>query len=128
MLSLMAVAVGSNGCAVRSDNIYAQDVETVLESRGDQVSQCWGGVMKTNPEASGQVAIRLRVEEDSGQIVNPEIVADQTTAPPELQQCVLQSLGGLALQPGDNRPGVGVYVWNFTPGVAPAAAPAAPAS
>jgi hypothetical protein len=115
MLSLMAGAIGSNACAVRSDNIYAEDVRKVLEARGNDVSQCWGEVMKTNPNASGAVAVRLRVEEDTGAIVNPEIDPSQTTAPPELQQCVLQSLGGLALQPADNRTGVGVYVWNFNP-------------
>jgi hypothetical protein len=128
-LSVVTVAMTSFGCAVRSDNIYAKDVESLLETRGPQVAQCYGDLLKGNPSLAGTVAVRLRVEEDTGNVVSPQLEASQTTAPAELQQCVLASISGLALQPPDtSRPATGVYVWNFQPPATAGGAAAAPAA
>lgn len=130
VLGVVALLAMGTGCAVRSDSIYAKDVEALLETRGPQVSQCYGEILKANPSVAGTVAVRLTVEEDTGAVVNPSIESGQTTAPQELQQCVLSSLAGLTLQPPDtSRPGTGVYVWNFggetgAPVATPVAAPA----
>jgi hypothetical protein len=123
-LSVVSLTTVFGGCAVRSDSIYAKDVEALLETRGSQVSQCYGDLLKSNPTLTGTVAVKLKVEEDTGNVVDPQVDTAQTTAPPELQQCVIASLNGLALVPADtSRPGVGVYVWSFQPPAAGAAAP-----
>lgn len=129
VFAVLGMAAATSGCAVRSDSIYAKDVEAVLETRGPQVSQCYADLLKTNPNLSGVVAVRLTVEQDTGAVVNPQVEPGQTTAPAELQQCVLSTLSGLTLQPPDtSRSGSGVYTWNFQPPPpGTAAAPAAPA-
>jgi hypothetical protein len=111
-----------SGCAVRSDSVYARDVEALLETRGPQVSQCYADLLKSNPGLAGTVAVRVKVEEDTGNVVDPQVDTAQTTAPPELQNCVMASINGLALVPADtSRPGAGVYVWTFAPPAAGAA-------
>jgi hypothetical protein len=122
-LSVVSLTTVFGGCAVRSDSVYAKDVEAMLETRGSQVSQCYGDLLKSNPALAGTVAVKLKVEEDTGNVIDPQVEPSQTTAPPELQQCVIASLNGLALVPADtSRPGVGVYVWSFQPPVTGGAA------
>lgn len=113
-MGLVALLVGAaTGCAARSDDFYAKDVKALLETKGQSVADCWAKVRSTDPAAAGTVTVTFRVEEDSGNITNAAVDAAQTTAPEPVSQCVVASLEGLALQPGDNRPANATYTWEL---------------
>ena len=126
LIPLGIVALASAGCAVRSDNIYQEDVTKVLMSKADYLSSCHGEALKSDPGAAGSVVVKFRVEEDSGNFTNAAVEPSTTTAPESLQQCTLTALDGLVLEPGDNRPANATYEIVFpSTGAGPAAAPAA---
>jgi hypothetical protein len=110
---LGALATGSAACAARSDGIYQQDVLTVLEGKGGMVADCVGQAQAAGAAAEGVVTVNFNVEADTGNFVNPSIDGASTTAPAPLQQCVIQSLAGLVLEPGDDRPANARYCWAF---------------
>lgn len=113
-IGLFALFVASaTGCAARSDGIYADDVRALLETKGQSVSDCWAGVQTADATAAGTVTVTFRVEEDTGNISNAAVDPAQTTAPEAVSQCVIASLEGLALQPGDNRPANATYTWEL---------------
>lgn len=113
-IGLVALLVGAaTGCAARSDSYYARDVQALLETKGSDVSNCWSGVRATDPAAAGRVTVNFRVEEDTGNITNAALNAEETSASEAVSQCVLNSLQGLALQPGDNRPANAKYTWEL---------------
>jgi hypothetical protein len=127
-LSLLALAAGAVGCsfAMRDANTYRDDTHTLLQSKQGQITQCYDQVLQTNPGAGGTVTVRFVVQEDTGQIVEPAVVPEQSTAPPELGQCVVTAIDGLVLAPADENPGHAMFSYEFNPGAAPSApAPAA---
>lgn len=115
LIGLVGLMTFSAGCAgaIRSDDIYSREVKELLETKGGQVSNCWGDARKTDPTAMGTVTVTFRVAEDTGAIENPAVDASGTTAPEPIQQCVLASLEGLALSPPDTRPANATYVWEL---------------
>lgn len=121
-LGLVALLISAAaGCAARSDDFYARDVKALLETKGQSVTDCWMGVRASDPAAAGTVTVTFRVEEDTGNITGAAVDAANTTAAEPVSQCVIASLDGLALQPGDNRPANATYTWEFTAPGAPAA-------
>lgn len=126
LVGLVALGTLSAGCAMRSDDIYAKDVQKVLETKGSDLAQCHAAALQSDPSAAGTVVVHFKVKEDTGEFTDPAVVPDKTTAPPALQQCVVQALPGLKLQPADNRPADANYEFVFNP-VASAGGEAAPA-
>lgn len=115
LFGFLALTTLLAGCsfAARSDDVYERDVKTLLETKGEMVANCWGEVRKTDEQAQGTVTVKFRVVEDTGALESPEIDPTGTTASEPVQQCVLQSLDGLVLEPPDNRPAVATYVWEL---------------
>ena len=115
---IIAVTTLVCGCqfSARSPEDYAKDTQTLLESRGAQLKTCYDTVLKTDEAAAGSVVVSFTVEEETG--VLKDINADpSSTAPAAVQQCLIQSMQGLQLDPPDAREGQAkfTYVFQFAP-------------
>lgn len=108
--------------AARSGDIYREDTRRLLDTRTPQLQQCYEAVRESEKSADGQVTAKFIVAADTGAVQGAEIVDSQTSAPPSLQQCVLTSLQGLQLIPGDQREGQATFTWNFSAAAATSAA------
>ena len=116
LLALLASAVGcSFQFAKRSGASYRADTRALLEGQSGAVKACYDERLKADPKTGGTVAVKFRVAEDTGMITNPQVVADQSTAPEALSRCVLDALDGLALDPPDQCPATATYTWEFAP-------------
>ena len=121
---LAAVAATSMGCTfiARSPEQYRDDTRAVLESAAAGLKTCYDGVIKGNKSATGTVTVRFTVEQETGIIKDAQVDAEQSTAPAPVQDCVMQSLGGLKLDPPDARDGKATFTYEFE--IAPQQAPA----
>jgi len=125
-LGFFALATSALGCSfmMRSPEDYRRDTRTVLEQRQAALVTCYDAARKSDPSAKGTVAVKFKIEKDTGKIMNAAVAADQTTAPAALGECVVSSLNGLVLAPPDHKDGEATFVWDFQPGAAPAPSPA----
>jgi len=96
----------------RSAEDYRQATRALLESRQSDFTQCYQGVLATTPDAAGTVAVQFVVEEKTGKILTPSSLPE-STAPEPLQQCVVNGLNGLALDPPDQRKGMATMTFDF---------------
>jgi hypothetical protein len=112
---LLTVGLSTVGCQfhARGPEDYRAAVRKVLETRSNQVQACYNEALKTEQGAKGSLVVMFKVEPDTGVISTPE-VTPESTAPPALGQCVVQSLQGLTLNPPDAREGHGTFVWDFS--------------
>lgn len=126
------VALGSSACsfAARSPEMYRDDTQKLLATKSEALKACYDGVLKGDPKAQGSVVVTFEVTEETGEIVNAAVKDDATTAPAPVRDCVVQSLQGLTLAPGDARKGLATFSYDFeiAPQKAAAPAPAAPKS
>jgi hypothetical protein len=125
-LSLLALGLSVAGCsfAARSPEMYRDDTRAVLETKNEQVKACYDELLKTNKDAQGTVTVKFTVTKDTGAFSNVAADPAGTTAPPELTQCVLNALQGLALTPGDKSEGQATFTYQFSASAPPEAAPA----
>ncbi len=105
----------------RAPQDYRDDTRALLETRSAQIRQCYDDALVEQPGAAGTVAVKFTVQKDTGQIVDVQVDPAGTTAPPQLSQCVMQAVNGLALTPADNRDGLATFIYEFQ-----ASGPAAP--
>lgn len=112
---LLAIALLS-GCSfyARGAEDYRKAVRKVLDTKNQQVEDCYKRELKADEKAAGKVVVKFDVEPKSGAIKNPKVVEKETTAKPALQQCVLASLEGLKLDPADQRKGEATFAWDFS--------------
>lgn len=118
-LGLGALVFALGGCSAsfyaRSADDYKAATRALLESRQSSFSSCYEGILKGTPDAAGTVAVSFVVEEKTGKIITPAALPE-STAPAPLQQCVVQGLDGLALDPPDQRKGVATMTFDFARG------------
>jgi hypothetical protein len=114
-LATTALAACSFEYHARSPEDYRAATRALLESKQSDFTNCYAGVIKATPEAKGTVAISFVVEEKTGKITTPKSLPE-STAPEALQQCVVNGLNGLALQPPDQRKGVATMTFDFSRG------------
>jgi hypothetical protein len=115
--SLLAALLGSLGACsgsyfARSAEDYKQATRGLLESRQSDFKQCYESVLASTPDAAGTVAVKFVLEEKTGKILTPASLPE-STAPEPLQQCVVNGLNGLALDPPDQRKGVATMTFEF---------------
>jgi len=132
ILGSVALVMGVSACTyvVRDPATYASDTQAVLDTRSGPIKACYDEALKVDPKVGGTVAVRFTVEKKTGNILTPALVPERTTAPQPLADCVLGQLSGLVLDPPDQKPGDGTFVWEFVanePVQAPAAEPPAAA-
>lgn len=121
--SLVGLLACVAGCsfAARSPDMYRDDTAALLESRNAQIKTCYDQALQTNKDLQGRVSVKFLVENKTGQIKNVAADPAGTTAPEPLTRCVVDSLQGLVLDPGDQRDGDATFVYEFTPSGAVAA-------
>lgn len=104
------------GCSVsyhaRNAEEYQKATRALLEARESDFKQCYEGVLATTPTAAGSVTVQFVVEEETGKVLTPKSLP-QSTAPEPLQQCVVNGLAGLTLDPPDQRKGVATMTFDF---------------
>lgn len=102
------------GCSfhARSPEDYKKVTRALLETRADQMQDCYESVLKDTPDASGTVVVSFTVEPSSGEVTNAKVTKD-STAPEPLAECVVRALDGLVLDPPDERQGDATFSWTF---------------
>lgn len=117
-LSILALTglAALTGCSfhARGPDSYRQAVRNVLDTKSTQVDDCYKRAHEQNAEAKGTVVVHFWVEPKTGDITNPEVIKERTTADETLQKCVLDTLPGLKLDPADQRKGDATFAWNFS--------------
>jgi hypothetical protein len=114
-LTGLVLAGCSGSFHARSPDDYRQATRALLESKQSSFQQCYQGVLSSTPNATGTVAVSFVVEEKTGKILTPASLPE-STAPEPLQQCVVQGLDGLVLDPPDQRKGVATMTFDFARG------------
>ena len=106
------------GCQfyARAPEDYSQETKELLVTQnGDEIKACYDKILENDKDAEGIVAVDFTVEAKTGKITDPKINEEKTTAPTELQKCVLDTMDGLALDPPDQREGVASFEYEFQP-------------
>jgi len=103
------------GCqfTARSAEDYNKETSHLLASKKDQLKTCYDTALQSDKTAAGKVAVTFTVEPKTGAIQDAKINEPESTAPKPLQQCVLNALNGLALDPPDQREGVASFTYEF---------------
>ena len=114
-LACTALAACSFEYHARSPEDYRAATRALLESKQSDFTNCYAGVINATPDAKGTVAVSFVLEEKTGKIITPKSLPE-STAPEALQQCVVNGLNGLALQPPDQRKGVATMTFDFSRG------------
>ena len=96
----------------RSPEDYRVATRALLESKQSDFTRCYEGLLVRTPNAAGTVAVQFVVEEKTGKILTPTSLPE-STAPEPLQQCVVNGLNGLALDPPDQRKGIATMTFDF---------------
>lgn len=114
--ALLVACAALSGCSMsyyaRSPEDYRQATRALLESKESTFKQCYEGVLASTPNAAGSVAVEFVVEEKTGKILTPKSLP-ASTAPEPLQECVVNGLNGLALDPPDQRKGLATMTFDF---------------
>lgn len=114
LLPFTALFLASTACQfhARSPEDYASVTRALLETRSEQIQSCYDGVLKSNKDAAGTVVVHFTVKEETGAVTGAEVMPESTAAP-ELGQCIVSALEGLQLDPPDERQGDATFVWEF---------------
>ena len=121
---LVASAAACGGTA-RGLEAYRDDTSQLLETRNAQLQSCYDEALKTDSKIAGTVTVQFVVAKKTGTIENATVDQAKSSAPPVLGQCVVNAVNGLVLTPADKNEGHATFTYEFKPGQAPSAAPAA---
>lgn len=113
----LLLATSSFGCsvqfAVRDADMYRKDTRSLLETKNGIIKDCYDAQLKAEAKPTGKVVVNFVVEEETGQIINVALDAQNTTAPEALSKCIVEAISGLNLDPPDQNQGVASFVWEF---------------
>jgi hypothetical protein len=115
LIAITVLAAVSAGCSfyARSTDQYRTDTRAELEKTNSSVQSCYDTALAANPAQSGKVVVTFTVEKKTGNLMNVAADPNQSTAPDNLQNCVVQALDGLKLDPADQREGQATFEWVF---------------
>lgn len=112
---LFSALIFSAGCgAARSPELYRDDTKKLLDGQSGALKACYDGVLKSDQKAAGKVAVTFAFEKKTGKLIDAKINPANTTAPDAVRKCVLTSLDGIVLEPGDKRRGEATWSWDFS--------------
>jgi hypothetical protein len=120
---LAGLAASSMGCRfiARGPDKYRDDTRALLESNSSSLKACYDGIIAGDKAAVGTVTVKFTVALETGAIQDVRVDETNSTAPAGVQDCVTNSIQGLALDPPDARDGKATFTYEFE--VAPQAAP-----
>lgn len=119
----LAVSSLATGCAYRDAKMFVDDTGKALATRNNEIKACYDGVLKGTPTAGGRVTVKFEVETEEGKLVNIAVDKAGTTAPDAVADCVKKNIDGLKISPPDKKKGDATWVYEFSAGAAPTAAP-----
>lgn len=114
LLPLVVLLALSSACQfyARGPDEYRTATRAMLETRNTQIKSCYDGVLAKNSDAAGTVVVQFMVKEETGAVTDTQVMPESTAAP-ELGQCIVNALNGLILDPPDQRAGEATFVWEF---------------
>lgn len=112
---VLLAASASWGCQfhARSAEDYSKETKDLLASKSDEIKSCYDAVLATDAKAGGVVVVDFKVAPKTGEIQEPKINAEKTTAPEALGECIITAMNGLALDPPDEREGLASFTYEF---------------
>ena len=113
---VMLSTLGACSFMARGEDQYRSDTRELLETKNADVKACYDRALATNPAQSGSVVVNFTVEKKTGTITNVAADPDQSSAPENLQACVVSAIDGLQLTPEDRRDGEATFTWVFKGG------------
>jgi hypothetical protein len=114
-LVLSALSMGALGCQfiARGPDDYRNDTRQLLESNSSSLKGCYDGVISSDKNATGTVTVSFTVEKETGRIKEVQIDESNSSAPPPVRECVVNSITGLELDPPDARDGQATFTYEF---------------
>lgn len=115
-IALFALVAFGAGCSfiARDTETYKKDNRSLLETKSSDIKACYDAALATSPNLKGDVVVSYTIEKKTGKLTNVTVLADQTTAPEGLQNCIMASLEGLVMPRADRRDGqVESFTWSF---------------
>jgi hypothetical protein len=114
LFALALLGLGAAGCGTaREADAYRADTEKLLQTRSAQLKSCYDEALKTDRTLAGTVTLQFVVEKDTGAVTQPTV--GKGSAPASLGQCLLKSVEGLKLDPGDRNEGRASFTYDFKP-------------
>ena len=115
-VALACIFLLSTACqfVARSPEDYAKDTKALVAKNQEKMEACYNQILKTDKKAKGVVAVTFNVEPKTGLVKNTQVDTKKTTAPENVQQCVLDNMKDLTLDPADQREGVASFEIEFT--------------
>jgi hypothetical protein len=117
LITLCVLVASSIGCSfqyvARDVDTYRQDTRDLLSTKNGEIKSCYDEQLKADPNTGGTTVVKFTVQEETGQLINVVLDEEQSTAPDALNQCVLNAVDGLVLEPPDQREGVASFSWEF---------------
>ena len=112
-LAFLLAVVGCGG-TTRSSTAYRDATKQLFDGKDPEIKACYDRVLAGSPAAVGTVTVTFAFEPDTGKLVGAKLDPVGTTAPEAVSQCVLSSIGSLAINPGDKHRGEATWSWSFT--------------
>ena len=112
---VFGLATGALGCRFikRSKTKYRDDTSALLQQNSESLKACYDDVLKSESSAAGTVVVTFKLKDETGKIFDVAVVEDKSTAPKGVQDCVVQTVSGLALDPPDASEGHATYTYEF---------------
>lgn len=114
-LLLCIVLLAACSATKRSQTMYRQDTQAVLETRSDRIASCYDKALEANPKIAGLVTVRFVVEKKTGAFVSATVDPTKSNASEALVVCMLEAVKGLALNPPDTNEGRATFVYELQP-------------
>ncbi len=120
---LIGLSTGAFGCSFlkRDTTRYRNDTTAMLEKNHASLKACYDDVLKNKSDASGTVVVKFKLKNETGKVFDVKVDESASTAPKEVQDCVEQTVNGLAIDPPDAVEGHATFTYKFE--IAPQKAP-----
>jgi hypothetical protein len=112
---VLAFAMGGLGCSFikRSKTKYRDDTTALLQTNSSSLKACYDGVLQSESSAAGTVVVKFKLKDETGKIFDVAVDEAKSTAPKAVQDCVVQTVSGLAIEPPDAAEGHATYTYEF---------------
>ena len=101
------------GCILRSTDDYRSEVQALLDTREGAILACYDAAREGDADAAGDVVVNFKVNKKTGSFTDPTLVADRSSAPAPVAECVTSAIGDLVLDPGDMANADATFTWTF---------------
>lgn len=105
---VLGFALLTTACIARSADDYRKVTRSLVDTKKGDIESCFGG-------QAGKVVVDFTVEKKTGKVSNATVDEKQSTASPEVGQCIVAKVEGLTLsESADMRDGAANFTWQFS--------------